>query len=107
MHCQDERQLALATRAIDKTLCRAADIAPTLPSVLDEAHDFQRFEHRTRGLDGRTTRQLKIVCRCGWAADWIDLEPDGDVGRSTARDLLAMHVTEAIDHAYPRAERKP
>jgi hypothetical protein len=109
VHCQDERQLAFATRAIDKVLCRTADIsaAPVQSSVLDETHDFQRFEHRTRGLEGRTTRQLKIVCRCGWAADWIDLEPDGDVGRSAARDLLAAHVTEATDLAHPRSERNP
>lgn len=64
-----------------------------IQSTLDEPHDFQRFEHRAH-YD--PARQLKIVCRCGWSTDWIDLDPDGDVARSAAQDLLGMHITEAI-----------
>jgi len=76
-----------------------------LTSVLDEMHDFQRFEHRTRGRDGQMTRQLKILCRCGWSADWIDQDPDEKIAVVAARDLLGVHITEAIDRAFNHKER--
>jgi hypothetical protein len=72
-------------------------MTPSPSSVLDEVHDFQRYEHRTRGYTGgRVVRQLKIVCRCGWAADWIDREPDGDIAVTAARTLLQDHVADSI-----------
>ncbi len=74
-------------------------------SVLDEAHDFQRFEHVTLDrIGGWTSLELKVVCRCGWAATSIDRDPDEKIARVAARDLLAMHVTEAIDRAHKRKE---
>lgn len=72
-------------------------MTPAPSSVLDEAHDFQRYEHRTRGYTDRPiVRQLKIVCRCGWSADWIDRDPDGDVAVTAARVLLQDHIGDAI-----------
>lgn len=69
-------------------------------SVLDEAHDFQRYEHRTcRFKDGEAVRQLKVVCRCGWSSDWIDRDPDAEVAVSGAREMLAGHVDAAIQLA--------
>jgi len=64
----------------------------SMTSVLDEAHDFQRFEHGA-------ARSLKIVCRCGWASISIDRDPDEAVAVSAARDLLQEHVTAAFEHA--------
>lgn len=94
-----------ATNAELTRLLEAENLVPTYSSVLDEIHDFQRFERRTRGYPGRPAPvpQLKIVCRCGWSADWIDLDPDGDVGTSTARELLQNHVADAIWQAKRNA----
>jgi hypothetical protein len=69
-------------------------------SVLDETHDFQRFErvflNRTKGHD---SGELKIVCRCGWTSISIDRDPDEAVAIGAARDLLQEHVTSAVARA--------
>lgn len=109
VHSQDEQRLALATRAIDKIVCRAANGAATRTAsgVLDEVHDFQRFEHVIVNRIGDwTSRELKIVCRCGWAAASIDRDPDDDIAVAVARGLLQAHVTEAIDRSHERPKRE-
>jgi len=71
-----------------------------MTSVLDEAHDFQRFEHVVlHRTSDRISRELKIVCRCGWSSISIDRDPDEEVAVSAARDLLQEHVAAAIERA--------
>jgi len=108
VHCPDDRQLAIATRAIAKIVVDAAADAPlsVVTRVLDEVHDFQRFESVTLNrTGGRTSRELKIVCRCGWSSTSIDRDPDADIAIAAARDLLQAHVAETIESARRRTKK--
>jgi len=94
-------QIAALRALLDSTALRVFPAS----SVNDEAHDFQRLEHVTLNRTGGwTSRELKIVCRCGWAGTSIDRDPDEKIAVAAARELLQAHVTEAIDRASKHKE---
>ena len=86
---QDEVVAEIEKIWIKEKLPPGTPMTSARSSVLDEAHDFQRF----RCLPD----QLKIVCRCGWSSVWIDLDPDVECAERAARDLLQAHVADAIE----------
>ncbi len=70
-------------------------------TVLDEAHDFQRFERvLLNRTTGRMTQHLKIVCRCGWASTAIDNAAfDTVAATAIARTQLQEHIGDVIARA--------
>ncbi len=99
---EQELRRALASMA-SQTFPPGPPMVPATTSVFAEVHDFQRFECVTLNrTGGRTSRELKIVCRCGWSSISIDRDPDADIAIAAARDLLQAHVSDTIERAHTR-----
>lgn len=72
-------------------------------SVIDEVHDFQRFDRVTLNRSGGvTSRELKVVCRCGWSSTSHDRNPDEDAAIAAARTRLQEHVDDMNEYARRR-----
>lgn len=86
-----------------KSLVPTREKIVSMATVLDEVHDFQRFERVMLNRSGGViSRELKIVCCCGWSHISLDNNPDEAVAIAAARTRLQAHVDDAIAYQHHR-----
>lgn len=84
-----------------------ATTADDAAHIFEEAHEFQRFERVTLYLNGASSSELKVVCRCGWSATAPDQDPNDGIAITEVRGQLQIHVADAWEHQLHRnAEEK-